>query len=109
MSHGVPKNDEVAAQEALLAMVASRRDDTMVQFQSRTHDENPASDSSGLLTFPEKLMALLNDGQYQDSMRWLPEGDAFCLHPQRFCDTVLEPHFRCLFESFTRKLNRWYV
>jgi len=108
MSHGVPKNDEVAAREALLAMVASKRDDTTMQFQSGTH-ENATSDSSGHLTFPEKLMTLLNDVQNQDSMRWLPEGDAFCLHPQRFRDTVLEPHFRCKLESFTRKLNRWYV
>ena len=67
---------------------------------------SPTSDAGGLLTFPEKLMSLLNDGSVDDAMWWLPDGDAFCIQPQRFLATVLEPHFRCKYESFTRKLNR---
>lgn len=67
-----------------------------------------SSSASPLLTFPEQLMMLLNSGSVDDSMRWLPSGDAFCLVPSTVANRVLEPHFRCCkFESFTRKLNRW--
>jgi len=67
-----------------------------------------SSSASPLLTFPEQLMLLLNSGSVDDSMRWLPSGDAFCLEPSTVGKRVLEPHFRCCkFESFTRKLNRW--
>ena len=62
---------------------------------------------SGFMSFPEKLMSLLEGNEVQDAMWWLPEGDAFCLVPTSF-DTVLDKHFQgTKFESFTRKLNRW--
>jgi len=65
---------------------------------------------SGLLAFPEKLMALLDGDHHQVSsaMWWLPDGDAFCLVPSVFAEKVLDQHFSgTKFESFTRKLNRW--
>lgn len=65
---------------------------------------------SGLLPFPEKLMALLDGNKVSDAMWWLPDGDAFCLIPVVFAEKVLDRHFQgTKFESFTRKLNRWYV
>ena len=74
-----------------------------------SHTEEPTSstaDSGARRSFPEKLMSLLNSGDVDDAMRWLPGGDSFCIQPQRFAERVLEPHFRCKYESFTRKLNR---
>lgn len=63
----------------------------------------------GFMSFPEKLMSLLEGGELRESMWWLPEGDAFCLVPENF-DSILNSHFQgTKFESFTRKLNRWYV
>lgn len=65
---------------------------------------------SGLLPFPEKLMALLDGKTVSDAMWWLPDGDAFCIIPSVFAQQVLDKHFSgTKFESFTRKLNRWYV
>jgi hypothetical protein len=68
--------------------------------------------NSGLLPFPEKLMSLL-DGKcdtVSDAMWWLPDGDAFCLIPSVFTERVLDKHFQgTKFDSWTRKLNRWYV
>jgi len=65
---------------------------------------------SGLLPFPEKLMALLDGKTVSDAMWWLPDGDAFCIIPSVFAEQVLDKHFSgTKFESFTRKLNRWYV
>lgn len=62
---------------------------------------------SGFSSFPAKLMSLLDGCEVQDSMWWLPDGDAFCLVPSTF-DATLEKHFQgTKFESFTRKLNRW--
>jgi len=63
---------------------------------------------SGLLPFPEKLMALLDGNEVSEAMWWLPDGDAFCLIPSLFATAVLDQHFSgTKFESFTRKLNRW--
>lgn len=62
---------------------------------------------SGCISFPEKLMTLLNGSDVKDSMWWLPDGDAFCLAPANF-DDVLDKYFQgTKLESFTRKLNRW--
>lgn len=61
---------------------------------------------SGLLPFPEKLMALLDGNQVSDAMWWLPDGDAFCLIPSIFAEKVLDQHFSgTKFESFTRKVS----
>ena len=65
---------------------------------------------SGLLPFPEKLMALLDGNTVLDAMWWLPDGDAFCIIPAVFAEQVLDKHFSgTKFESFTRKLNRCVV
>ena len=65
---------------------------------------------SGLMTFPEKLMMLLDGNCAKEAMWWLPDGDAFCFIPNVFAEQVLDKHFQgTKFESFTRKLNRWYV
>ena len=66
--------------------------------------------NAGLLPFPDNLMSLLDSGVVSDIIRWLPEGDAFCLKPALFAERVLDKYFQgTKFESFTRKLNRWYV
>lgn len=65
---------------------------------------------SGFTTFPEKLMTLLDSGKVKDRMWWLPDGDGFAFKPENFAETVLAQHFQgTKLESFTRKLNRWYV
>jgi HSF-type DNA-binding len=62
---------------------------------------------SGFLSFPEKLMSLLEGGEVSESMWWLPDGESFCIAPANF-EAILDKHFQgTKFESFTRKLNRW--
>lgn len=109
MSNSSPSNAEASAREAFLAMVESRgrSHGAAVQFAASANERTSPTNECGLLTFPEKLMSLLNERQVSDCMWWLPDGDAFCLQPQLFKVKVLGPHFRCKFESFTRKLNRW--
>lgn len=64
--------------------------------------------NTGLLPFPESLMSLLDSNKEADIIRWLPDGDAFCLVPATFAERVLDKYFQgSKFESFTRKLNRW--
>jgi HSF-type DNA-binding len=64
--------------------------------------------SSGLLPFPDKLMSLLDSNKVSEAMRWLRDGDAFCIAPVLFTERVLDKYFQgTKFESFTRKLNRW--
>lgn len=63
---------------------------------------------SGFMSFPEKIMMLLDKKLAPDSMWWIPDGDAFCILPVPFTEKVLDKHFQgTKFESFTRKLNRW--
>ena len=60
------------------------------------------------LTFPEKLMEVLNHGDHAECICWLPDGEGFAFHPIRFAAEVIPLHFGgTKFESFTRKLNRW--
>ena len=61
-----------------------------------------------LLTFPDKLMELLNHGDYADCLSWLPDGEAFACNREGLERTILPLHFGgTKFASFTRKLNRW--
>jgi HSF-type DNA-binding len=93
-------------------------DEKMGETPSSGHNNDEEEDSavnlfrinSGLLPFPEKLMSLLDGDKVSDAMWWLPDGDSFCLIPVVFAERVLDKHFQgTKFESFTRKLNRWYV
>lgn len=63
-----------------------------------------------VLPFPERIFGLLNNESVKEHMFWLPDGDAFCIVPKNFAEEVLNKYFQgTKFESFTRKLNRWYV
>jgi hypothetical protein len=60
------------------------------------------------MNFPEKIMRILSFSEFAHVIRWNPEGTEFCIFPQSFSETVLEPHFQgTKFQSFTRKLNRF--
>lgn len=62
------------------------------------------------MSFPEKLMELLNGGTDRQALWWLPEGKSFAIESKRFRKTILAENFQgSKFESFTRKLARWYV
>lgn len=62
------------------------------------------------VTFPERLMDLLDQGVEKETLWWLDDGDGFCVLPRLFADKILNVYFQgTKFESFTRKLNRWYV
>lgn len=72
--------------------------------------EEESKFDSCFMSFPEKLMSLLNSEEVKECMWWLNDGDSFCLEPAGFAEKVLDKHFQgTKFESFTRKLNRWYV
>jgi hypothetical protein len=60
------------------------------------------------MTFPAKLMCILEDPDFQSCIYWSDEGEAFCVHPNLFTEKVLGPYFQgSKFHSFTRKLNRF--
>ena len=76
---------------------------------SDAKDSKAASDSqhSGLekafVTFPEKLIKLVDDPELEDAVRWNEKGDTFCLVPSKFIQKVLNHHFQgSKYESFTR-------
>jgi hypothetical protein len=60
------------------------------------------------VTFPERLMELLNEEADKEALWWLPNGRAFAIQSRIFRDTILAEKFQgSKFESFTRKLARW--
>jgi hypothetical protein len=61
---------------------------------------------------PQRLMEILSDRQYNDSISWLPHGRAFFIKNRKlFGETVMPRYFsrKAKYRSFTRRLNRWYV
>jgi hypothetical protein len=60
------------------------------------------------MTFPRKLMRVLESQEFGDAIWWNSDGDAFCIDPKEFAEKVIEKHFQgTKFSSFTRKLKRW--
>mmetsp|Transcript_13585 Transcript_13585/g.16498 ORF Transcript_13585/g.16498 Transcript_13585/m.16498 type:complete len:592 (-) Transcript_13585:174-1949(-) len=59
--------------------------------------------------FPEKLMEVLDRGDMDAIITWLPHGRAFIVkHPQNLREVVLPRFFKqSKFMSFTRQLNLW--
>jgi len=59
--------------------------------------------------FPSKLMEVLDRGDMEDSIRWMPHGRAFAvLQPPVFVKEVLPRFFKqSKVTSFTRQLNLW--
>lgn len=61
------------------------------------------------VTFPQKLMSVLDTEQFSDIITWLPHGKGFIiLQKKKFASDVMPIYFKhSKFTSFTRKLNRW--
>ncbi|CAB9510578.1 HSF-type DNA-binding [Seminavis robusta] len=61
------------------------------------------------LTFPERLMHLLQHEIQPKALWWQKDGVSFGFEPKLFTDKVLNKLFptKIKFESFIRKLNRW--
>eukprot|EP00543_Licmophora_paradoxa_P000571 CAMPEP_0202448488 /NCGR_PEP_ID=MMETSP1360-20130828/7301_1 /ASSEMBLY_ACC=CAM_ASM_000848 /TAXON_ID=515479 /ORGANISM="Licmophora paradoxa, Strain CCMP2313" /LENGTH=239 /DNA_ID=CAMNT_0049066081 /DNA_START=9 /DNA_END=728 /DNA_ORIENTATION=+ len=61
------------------------------------------------VTFPQRLMEMLDNDSHSEIMTWLPHGKAFIIYKKKtFAAEVLPNYFKqSKFTSFTRKLNRW--
>lgn len=61
------------------------------------------------LTFPERLMYLLQHETEPKALWWQKDGLSFGFEPKVFTERVLNKLFpsKIKFESFIRKLNRW--
>jgi len=61
-----------------------------------------------LLTFPEKLMDIIDSEKFHNAIAWTPDGKAFCITPKGFVDSVLNAYFQgSRFGSFQKKLFRY--
>jgi hypothetical protein len=60
-------------------------------------------------TFPEILMGILSNPDYNHIIRWSSSGKSFAIHDSTlFSSQILPKYFRrVIFRSFVRKLNRW--
>jgi len=65
---------------------------------------------SSQLSFPAKLMEILDKDMAPEAVWWLPGDKTFAVHSKKFATDVLDKYFqRTKFMSFVRKLNQWYV
>ncbi|GAX14833.1 hypothetical protein FisN_29Lh039 [Fistulifera solaris] len=59
-------------------------------------------------SFPERLFAVINSGDFKNAIRWSVDGKCFGLIPRPFVQSVLKTEFQgTKLESFQRKLSRW--
>ena len=72
-------------------------------------DGDTESEDFDKLTFPERLMHLLQNESEPDALWWQKDGLSFGFEQKLFTEKVLNKLFpiRIKFESFIRKLNRW--
>ena len=58
---------------------------------------------------PDKIMGiLLTDEEAQGAIWWLPNGDSFIIHKEKFEKEILLKYFRGnKFKSMVRNLHRW--
>jgi len=97
-----PISEKESSTDDVLACLLKQRSSN----KSGINNEN----DNTLLNFPERLMDLLEKGVAKDAMWFLSRGDGFAVVPKLFSEQVLDKFFQgSKYESFTRKLNRWYV
>jgi hypothetical protein len=70
--------------------------------------EDLSDNDKTFVSFPQRLMEVLEREELRDMIRWNAQGDAFGIIPEKFTVDFLQKYFQgTKFESFTRKLNRW--
>lgn len=62
-----------------------------------------------ILTFPQKLMKILDNDEITDIISWLPCGKVFVIRNRiKFTNEIMPRYFdQVKYTSFTRKLHRW--
>jgi len=102
--------DFVAKDSTMSPEEKEERVKSIAQLKKIFGDAPTRKNSGGVVQpFPEKLMEVLDRGDMEDIVRWMPHGRAFMvLQPQSFVKEVLPRFFKqSKFMSFTRQLNLW--
>jgi hypothetical protein len=61
------------------------------------------------ISFPQKLMQLINDDTSPEYVHWIENEEAIAFKTEGFQENILDNYFQGLkYDSFIRKLNRWY-
>jgi hypothetical protein len=60
-------------------------------------------------SFPQTLLSIISNPEYEHIISWLPSGEAFGVHKrEEFESQILRKYFRhATFDSYVRTLNRW--
>jgi hypothetical protein len=96
------KRLKIDEKEVSVAQVASKSDP-----ESAT-EVSVVDGDRRFVSFPERLIEILECKEFNRTIRWNTEGNAFGIIPETFSEKVLKKQFQgTKFESFTRKLNRW--
>ena len=106
--HETPKPPEIA-EAATAGGVAAGKPLSECAKATPKSDGDTEGEAFDKLTFPERLMHLLQNESEPDALWWQKDGLSFGFEQKLFTEKVLNKLFpiRIKFESFIRKLNRW--
>ncbi|CAB9516424.1 shock factor protein 2 [Seminavis robusta] len=78
-----------------------------MESSKKAKDDNSRSGKQGKVSFPERLMALIEEQVAPDAIWFLPGNRVFVIEQKRFTAEVLDKYFQgTKFMSFVRQLNR---
>ena len=73
----------------------------------KAKDKKTKNDTNGV-SFPERLMQIMEHRDYWDAITWSSDGCAFGINPETFTEKVIDTHFKGgLFESMQKRFSRW--
>eukprot|EP00547_Thalassionema_nitzschioides_P001140 CAMPEP_0194213276 /NCGR_PEP_ID=MMETSP0156-20130528/13702_1 /TAXON_ID=33649 /ORGANISM="Thalassionema nitzschioides, Strain L26-B" /LENGTH=299 /DNA_ID=CAMNT_0038941267 /DNA_START=271 /DNA_END=1170 /DNA_ORIENTATION=- len=106
---GFEEVGEVTLADASIALICETGEDGNGRELSKNKPSEADSEEEIPISFPQKLMDILNGGEHSDVIAWLPHGKGFIISKKKkFAAKVLPKYFKqSKYSSFTRKLNRW--
>jgi len=106
---GFGETGEVSLADDSVALICETGEDGNNQESSNNKASEDDLEEEIPMSFPQRLMDILNDEEHSDVISWLPHGKGFIMYKKKkFAAQVLPKYFKqSKFTSFTRKLNRW--
>jgi len=104
---GFGETGEVTIEDDSVPLVCETGDDGVQKSSIKASDDDLEEEIP--MSFPQRLMEILNNEEHSDVISWLPHGKGFIMYKKKkFAAQVLPKYFKqSKFTSFTRKLNRW--
>lgn len=89
---------------------SSEKNSKLKRSKRKVVEKDSRKRTADQLNFPEQLMQLINGNVAPEHVSWIDNEEAISFKTDGFQEHVLDKFFQGLkYDSFVRKLNRWYV